>query len=117
MEHGGYGTVTTLPAASAATDPKETDMLALADRLYQARRTEALKFQEVVTLARTEGLFPTILTPGSADTTAAEKTGFGRLLTAQDQRTFPGRLRFVIIGKGHARRYAVQKLAVQSTDT
>ncbi len=63
VEHAGYGSVTALSAAPAATDPKEADLLKLVEKLYSARQTEALKFQDVLTLARAEGLFPTILPP------------------------------------------------------
>jgi hypothetical protein len=111
VEYVGYGSVTTLPPASAAIDPKQADMHLLVEKLHEARQTEAMKFTEVVAIAREHGLFAMIFQPDGDAKAKVENTAFSRFLITQDQRMFPGALRFVIIGKGHARRYAVRRLA------
>ena len=63
----------------------------------------------IVSLIQNHGLFGEILKPG-ADPAKQENTALGRFFSSQDQRIFSNGLRFVIIGKGHARRYAVQRM-------
>jgi hypothetical protein len=83
-------------------------MLKLTDLLYDTRKTEAVKFSELVTMIQQQNLFGDILKPG-ADSARQENTVLGRFFASQDQRVLSNGLRFVIIGKGHARRYAVQR--------
>ena len=109
IEHAGFGSITDVAASSASVDPNAGDMPRLATRLHAKHRTEAVKFSQVVDLARGGGLFKAILKDGE-DLDKADNTALGRLFSAFDQRIFAPGLRFVIIGKSHARRYAVQQL-------
>ena len=108
VEHAGYGSVTAAPTIMAAGDPNEADMATLAAKLFEERQAIAVTFAELVATARAHGLFPSIL---NAEQRQAN-TAFGRFLTGQDQRIFGDGLRFVIIGTGHARRYAIRRLEV-----
>ncbi|MGB8355154.1 MAG: hypothetical protein WCD79_14750 [Chthoniobacteraceae bacterium] len=112
VEHAGFGSITEVAAnAAASIDTQVADMASLVKALFAKHRTEGVKFSEMVAIAREHKLFTGILVPGN-ELGRAEKTALGRLFSSFDQRMFGSGLRFVILGKGHARRYAVQKLAV-----
>jgi hypothetical protein len=110
VEHAGFGPIPTSSTAPALADPREADMVKLIDLMYEIRKTEAVKFTELVSLIQKHNLFGDILKPG-ADPAKQENTALGRFFSSQDQRIFNNGLRFVIIGKGHARRYAVQRIS------
>lgn len=108
IEHAGFGPVTDSPETLVRVDADEADLLTLTQALFEEHQTRALTFMEVVALARTRQLFGRVLQP-DAPLTRATNTALGRLFAAQDQRTFSNKLRFVVIGTGHAKRYAVRQ--------
>ena len=66
-----------------------------------------LKFCEIVDLCRSLGLFEQNLPPsGMLDQN--QKSSLGKLLARYHGRLMPGPRRFVVEGKGHARRYVVR---------
>ena len=84
-------------------------MLALVEALYAERQAAAVTFTELTTLAAAHGLFARMTASDQRQARQAN-TALGRFLATQNQRVF-GTMRFVIIGSGHARRFAVQRLA------
>ena len=110
VEHAGFGSVATTTAEDTVADPREVDMFALTEHLHTEHQTEAVKFTDLVSLMREHNLFSDILKSGET-LNKHENTAMGRFLSAQHDRAFTNGLRFVILGKGHARRYAVQRLS------
>ena len=111
VAHAGFGAITSTAAPVNAPDPDALDMATLAEKLHAERQAAAVTFPELVALARANGLFKSVLVADEKQSRQAN-TAFGRFLTAQDQRIFGDGLRFVIIGTGHARRYAIRRLEV-----
>jgi len=75
-----------------------------------------VKFAELVELAREHGLFETCIgraEDGKID--RPERTAFSRLLTRYDRRLVLG-LRFLVEGKGRARRYRVERVGNDAHD-
>ena len=112
VEHAGLGSVTVgvevgTPNADAA------DMLALVEALHAERQAAAVTFTELTTLAAAHGLFARMTASDQRQSRQAN-TALGRFLSSQNNRVFGG-LRFVIIGTGHARRFAVQRLTPVGT--
>ena len=114
VEHSGFGSVTQSLFQAGDPDPNEADMMALAEALHEERQAMAATFAEMVALANARGLFAAVLALDASQPRRAN-TAFGRFLTSQNQRIFRGGLRFVIIGAGHSRRYAVQRLELPQT--
>lgn len=66
-----------------------------------------MKFGEVVGLCRTLGLFERTV-PGDGMLDQNQKSTLGKLLAHYHGRLMPARRRFLMEGKGHARRYVVR---------
>ncbi len=107
VEHAGLGCVT--EPQKVVIDQNDADMLTLAQRLFDEHRTEAIRFADLIDLARRNGLLAGMI-KAEEGLSRNENTVVGRFLTAQNERVFINGLRFVIIGKGHARRYGVQRI-------
>jgi hypothetical protein len=116
VEHAGFGAIAGSTTNEPAADPREVDMFKLTECLHQRHQTEAVMFNELVSLMSEHGLFSDILKSGEA-LTKQENTTLGRFLSAQHERAFTNGLRFVTLGQGHARRFAVQRLAISAADT
>ena len=110
VEHAGLGSVTA-SMEPAAPDVDDADMLALVEALYAERQAAAVTFTELTTLAAAHGLFARMTASDQRQSRQAN-TALGRFLSAQNGRVC-GSLRFVIIGSGHARRFAVEPLVLQ----
>lgn len=108
VEHGGFGSVTESSASTASADPNAADMVTLTGAMLVERSTEAMTFPDVVAIARKHHLFAALQRGEVPD--RAEKTILSRRFASYDQRVFSNGLRFVVIGKGHARRYAVRRV-------
>ena len=106
VEHAGLGSVTT-GAEAGAPDADDADMQAFVEALYAARQAAAVTFPELTELAAARGLF-TRMTASDHQQSRQVNTALGRFLASQNGRVRGG-LRFVIIGNGHARRFAVQR--------
>ena len=108
VEHAGLGSVTA-SMEPAAPDTDDADMLALVEALYAERQAAAVTFTELTALAAAHGLFAR-MTASDQQQARQANTALGRFLASQNQRVYGG-MRFVIIGSGHARRFAVERLA------
>ena len=109
VERAGYGPVATTAAMRAMPDASDADMAVLAEKIYGEHQAAAITFVELVDVARTHGLFSRTLASDAMQPRQAN-TAFGRFLGSRDQHVFGDGLRFVIIGTGHARRYAFRRL-------
>ena len=109
VEYAGLGSVTAA-MEPAAPDADDTDMQALVEALYAERQQAAVTFTELTALAAAHGLFTRMKSSDQRQSRQAN-TALGRFLSSQNGRVFGG-LRFVIIGSGHARRFAVQRLTL-----
>ena len=111
VEHAGFGAITSTTTAVALRDPDAVDMETLVEKLHAEREAAAVTFTDLVAIARANELFESVLVADGKQSRQAN-TAFGRFLGTQDQRIFADGLRFVIIGTGHARRYAIRRLEV-----
>ena len=112
VEHAGFGCVTKPNGPLPVNDPSSVSMAALVEHLYAAHKTAAVTFGKLVSLMREHKLFGHILKSGDT-LDRQEKTALGRFLASQHDQLFAGGLRFIIMGQGHARRYAVQRLQLE----
>ena len=112
VEHAGLGSVTAA-MEPGAPDADDADMQTLVEALYAVRQQAAVTFTELTTLVAPRGLFAR-MTVSDQEQSRQANTALGRFLASQNGRVYGG-LRFVIIGSGHARRFAVQRLTPVST--
>lgn len=110
VAHAGFGDVTMPVPAVQDLGTKEADVAKLIALLHEEHRTEAITFTRLVEIARENDLFADILKSPSGETDRQERTALGRLFTALNERVFTGGIRFVCIGTGHTRRYAVRRV-------
>jgi hypothetical protein len=66
---------------------------------------EPLKFDELVCLARDNGLFERIIGSDNGELKPSDKSTFGKLLKRYDRRVFSGGRSFVIDGKGRYKTF------------
>ena len=95
--------------SDVARDPRQADMKRLVATQLEQHKTEGVTFQQLVQIARANGLFKDILTTKEGKTNKAESTAMARILTSNGDAIFPGKVRFNVLGTGHARRYALQR--------
>jgi hypothetical protein len=109
VEFAGYGCPLETPKIEAAADLDGDDMHDLVGRIIGDARLKVVTFDELIEVAEAAGLFDRLIDRMKSDKTKASATAaFGRLL-----RSYDGRLvadyRFTLIGKGHQRRYQVER--------
>jgi hypothetical protein len=92
---------------TATADPDGEDMRSLVKEM--ASDPAPLQFSDLVNLAHEHGLFTNIIGESGDDLGRREKSAFGRLLARYDNRLVSD-WRFIVEGKGHARRYRIQPL-------
>jgi hypothetical protein len=109
VEHAGYGNPLLEAKIQNAGDTDLTDMRALCDALTSGNFTfKAVSFEELTDICRINGLFPRLI-PTDGEMDRPEKSTFSKILQRYDRRIVGSR-RFSIVGKGHGRRYQVQRL-------
>ena len=103
IEHAGYRCPFVSAEIPSAADLDGSDMRELVKVLC----TEPVQFDELVALARKNGLFERII--GSDDNVLkpSEKSTLGKLLKRYDRRVFADWRRFVVEGRGHSRTFRV----------
>jgi hypothetical protein len=104
VEHAGYGCPLATAEIPSAADVDGADMRELVKVLAGA---EALKFDELVCLARENGLFERIIGSDDGELKPSDKSTFGKLLKRYDRRMFRGGRSFVIDGKGRYKTFRV----------
>jgi hypothetical protein len=92
---------------SASADSDSDDMRKLVESM--ADKPTPLTFADLVQLVREGGLFENIIGIDTGELGRREKTTFSRLLARYDRRTVLN-YRFSSEGKGHSRRYRVERL-------
>jgi hypothetical protein len=102
VEHAGYGCPLETAEIPSAADVDGSDMR----ELVKVLATEHVKFDALVDLARTNGLFERII-GSDGELKPSDKSRLGKLLKRYDRRLFTGCRRFVIDGKGHSRTFNV----------
>ena len=102
VEHAGYGCPLETAEIPSAADVDGADMR----ELVKVLDTEHVKFDTLVDLARTNGLFERII-GSDGELKPSDKSRLGKLLKRYDRRLFTGCRRFVIDGKGHSRTFNV----------
>ena len=112
VEHAGYINPVPEPDEAAPVDPETAHMERLVGLMNGLENPFGLTFRAVVDLCREHGLFEPQLPSEAAERRG--NTQFGRLLKRFDQRDFPGRVQFRLLGEGHQRRYAAMPLDEQA---
>jgi hypothetical protein len=109
VEHAGYGCALETPQIEAAADQDGTDMRALVKGIAAGAQTKVVPFDEVVDVARSNGLFEWCIPP-DGDLERKPKASFAHLLKGYDRRIIGGH-RFTLVGKGRNRRFQVEEIA------
>ena len=104
VESVGFACPLQTANATAATDQDGDDMRQLVVAMADSK--DPLSFADVVTLARSVGCFDAIIGSDETELDRKAKSTLAKLLTRYDRRLV-GSHRFVIEGKGHARKYRV----------
>jgi hypothetical protein len=112
VEHAGFGSPIPLPETNIA-DEELKEVINLVNALHGYGVGTGIPFRDVVQLCQLSQLFTDKLR-SHGELSKQEKTSFSRLLKRYAGRIFPGGLRLVVTGEGHARRYSVAEV-VQAT--
>jgi hypothetical protein len=105
VEAAGFDCPLKTANVAASADPDSDDMRKLVEAM--ADKPTPITFADLVLLARENGLFESIIGPDNEELGRREKSALGRLLTRYDRRMVLN-YRFLLDGKGHARRYRVE---------
>lgn len=109
VEAAGFGCCLETASVAVAADQDGQDMRALVNAM--AGNAEPLSFSDLVTLAREQGCFESVIGNGDADELKpSARSLLGKMLGRYDRRTV-GDHRFIIEGKGHKRRYRLETVA------
>jgi hypothetical protein len=117
VEAAGFGCCLDPSGIAAAADPDGADMRRLVEAMAAENRPD-YSFHSLVEIATEQGCFEHIIgvaTPSETDLDFERKLSpsqcskLGRFLERYNQRQVSA-FRFVITGKGHSRRFAVQRL-------
>jgi hypothetical protein len=111
IEHASFGSPIAQPETNIA-DEELREMATLVDYLSSFQSTTGIPFRDLVEICQMRQLFQDKIRE-HGDLSRGEKTAFSRLLKRYTGRIFPGRIRFVVSGEGHARRYAAQPILPQ----
>jgi hypothetical protein len=110
VEHAGYRCPLETPKIAAAADIDGTDMRELVNAIIGDSQLKSVTFEQLVETAEENGLFERLTTGMNSDKDKARcKSAFGKLLRSYDKRLVGG-CRFSLIGKGHQRRYQVERI-------
>jgi CHC2 zinc finger len=104
VEHAGYGCPLAAAEIPSAADVDGADMRELVKVLAHG---EPLKFDELVIVARENGLFERIIGSDDGELKPSDKSTFGKLLKRYNRRVFRGGRSFVIDGKGRYKTFRV----------
>jgi hypothetical protein len=107
VEHAGYGCPLETPPVESA-DVDGADMRTLVTALADGAVFKSLKFEEVVETARAGGLFERLI-PEQTELDQKARATFAGVLKSFDRRLV-GDFRFTLVGKGHDRRFEVERL-------
>ncbi len=107
VEHAGFASPVTVPALHNAGNQDADDMEQLVRVMRDGHADRPIDFEKLAELAAERGLFDRITDGHTASgLDRADKTRFGRLLAAYDQRVFGvERIKFLVEGRGHGRRF------------
>jgi hypothetical protein len=106
VEAAGFGCPLATANVTAAADTDAADIRSLVAAMDGK---DPLTFTDTVTLARSLGCFETIIGTDETELDRKAKATLARLLTRYDRRLV-GSHRFVMEGKGHARKYHVEAI-------
>jgi hypothetical protein len=111
VEHAGYGCPLETPKIEASADADGDDMRELVKAIVGDTKLKSVTFDELVELANEGGLFERLINAMDTDKgRLSAKATLGRILRSYDKRLVGG-CRFSLIGKGHNRRYQVERIA------
>jgi hypothetical protein len=110
VEHAGYGCPLETPKIEAAADADGDDMRELVKAIVGNAQLKSVTFEELVDLATDSGLFERLINAMDTDQgKLSAKATLGMILRSYDKRLVGG-CRFSLIGKGHNRRYQVERI-------
>jgi len=110
VEHAGYGCPLETPNIEAAADTDGNDMRELVKAIVGDSQLKFVSFDELVELAETGGLFERLTNGMNSEKGRAScRASMASILRSYDKRLVGG-CRFSLIGKGHGRRYQVERL-------
>lgn len=113
VEHAGYGCPLETPKIEASADADGEDMRELVKAIIGDSLLKAVTFDELVQLADDGGLFERLINGMTTDKgRSSAKATLGRILRSYDGRLVGG-CRFSLVGKGHHRRYKVERIIPQ----
>jgi hypothetical protein len=107
VEHAGFGSPIPPPETNVGDDDLR-EVAGFVTALYE--NGVELPFRNVVEICQTRQLFADKIR-SRGELSKQEKTSFSRLLKRYAGRNFPGGLKFLITGNGHARRYSARRIA------
>jgi hypothetical protein len=112
VEHSGYGCPLETAKIDACADADGDDMRELVKAIIGDSQLKSITFDELVEIAEMGGLFERLTTGlNSEKNKASSKSALGKLLRSYDNRLVGG-CRFNLIGKGHRRRYQVERIHI-----
>jgi hypothetical protein len=110
VERAGFGCPIETPQIEAAADTDGADMRELVSAIADCSSLKAVPFDELVETARQNGLFGRMIVDG-VPLERKDKAALASLLKRYDRRLI-GKFRFSLIGKGHSRKFQVEKVTV-----
>lgn len=115
VEAAGYGCPLETPQIEEAADVSGADMRSLVAAIVGDDDTllRAVRFDELVEIAQGNGLFENII-PENGELDNRQRSTLGKLLRTYNGR-FIGNCRFHIDGKGHNRKFRVERAANKPT--
>jgi hypothetical protein len=112
VEHAGYGCPLETPKNEASADTDGDDMRELVKSIAGDLPSKTVTFEELIKLAEAGGQFEWITTGLNTEKgRASSRATLGRILRSYDRRLVGG-YRFTLVGKGHQRRFQVEKVSL-----
>ncbi len=109
VEHAGYGCPLETPKIEACADADGDDMRELVTTIIGDSVLKVVTFDQLVTLAERCGLFERITSGLNSDKTrSSSRASLAKILRSYDKRQIAD-FRFSLLGKGHSRRYQVER--------
>jgi hypothetical protein len=107
VEHAGYGCPLETAKIEAAADIDGDDMRELVAAIANGNQSNTVTFGELVTAAREHGLFSRLI-PEIGEIEIKSRGVLSKLFKSYDRRLM-GEHRFTVIGKGHSRKFQVER--------
>jgi len=110
VEHAGFGCPTARAELHEGGDTEGDQIGKLIVALYRRFNSGTVEFEDIVKAAHEEGLFEYVICDGEFSIEMPQRGRFAKLLKRYDRMGFStDRLRFLVQGVGHGRRFRIVK--------